>query len=77
MSDQTKETPTTPMSGKVDVLAVLWPERRNVPSETLLMWAKDAFANNEIEREPIDAHDAAALLHDAGLITLANLGGDL
>lgn len=62
---------TTNEAKAVDVLAVLWPERRNVPAVTILMWAQDAYANNEIERAPIDAQDAAALLHEAGLITLA------
>ncbi|WP_223621202.1 hypothetical protein [Lysobacter sp. ESA13C] len=58
-------------ASKVDVLAVVWPDRRNVPSETVLSWAQDAYANNEIDRAPEGAADAAALLHDAGLITLA------
>lgn len=57
-------------AGKADVLAVIWPERRNVSAATMLLWAQDAYANNEVDRAPDDAADAAALLHEAGLITL-------
>lgn len=61
----------------IDVLAIVWPDRRNVPLATVLSWAQDAYANNEIDRAPESACDAAALLHDAGLITLAGNGARL
>jgi hypothetical protein len=51
---------------------LLYPERRSVTPETILTWASDAVANGEIDQawDEGNARQAAAALHEAGIITL-------
>lgn len=52
-----------------DKIYILYPERRYVSAETILQWARDAFADNEIDHEPEDLEDAIDMLDGAGLVT--------
>lgn len=50
---------------------LVYPEERSVDADTILGWARDAYANGEIDHEPEDLLDAIDMLEDAGEITRA------
>lgn len=49
---------------------LLYPERRNVSEETIMMWASDAYDNGEIDYLPLTLEDAIVELQDIGHITV-------
>lgn len=49
---------------------IVYPERRTVSAEQMLMWGQDAFANGELDTKPSTADEAAIELHELGNITL-------
>lgn len=49
---------------------ILYPEDRWVSPEKIMLWAKDAYADGEIDHEPEDLEDAIEMLQDAGIITV-------
>jgi hypothetical protein len=50
---------------------LLYPEQRMVSGTQIRSWYRDAVANGQVEdKGAIAAHQAAKLLHEAGLITL-------
>jgi hypothetical protein len=52
---------------------ILWPEVKDVSSDTIEMWYADAVANDEIDADLMNLNDnveKAKALDDAGLITL-------
>lgn len=64
-----------------DVIRILWPDRRTVDAATIVGWALDARANEELGDPQItddelraDPAFAAHALDQAGLITLAEGG---
>lgn len=48
---------------------LLYPEERKVSHSTIMSWAEDAFANDQIDHKPVDIRDALDQLEDAGIIT--------
>ena len=52
------------------MIHLLYPEKRKVSEETLMIWAKDAFANNETEEIAETVEDAIRILEDIGHITV-------
>lgn len=58
------------MAHKIHKFEIIWPEKRVLSAEKLMAWAEDAYANGEIDVRPINASEAAEMLHQAGLITL-------
>ena len=53
---------------------IIYPERRTVSPTMIMSWAKDAFANGQIDNTAEDVEDAIFLLSDAGLITVQDRG---
>ena len=52
------------------MIKLIYPEKREVSEETLLIWAKDAFADGETEEIPETVDDAIRILEDIGYITI-------
>jgi hypothetical protein len=59
---------------RIDVIPIIWPERRMVPTETLRNWFSDAVANGEIDAEESDGtlYQMCRALESAGIVTLAD-----
>ena len=53
---------------------IIYPERRTVSPTMIMSWAKDAFANGQIDNTADDVEDAIYLLENAGLITVQDRG---
>lgn len=52
------------------MIYVIYPEEKIVTPEQIIAWAKDAYANDEVDHEPEDLQDAIYLLADCGHITV-------
>jgi hypothetical protein len=57
------------MAKSIPTIRVIWPEHRLLSADDVLMYARDAFANGEADREPEDVADAIAILNDLGHFT--------
>jgi hypothetical protein len=55
---------------------MLYPEKRMIEGERILMGAEDAFANGEIEARPESVDHAIRMLEHAGKITIAAAKGE-
>lgn len=53
---------------------IIYPERRTVSPTLIMSWAKDAFANGQIDNTADNVEDAIYLLENAGLITVQDRG---
>ncbi len=53
------------------MVQLLYPERRKVSASKIIMWAKDAYADGDIDHEPENIEDAIEMLQDAGIITVS------
>lgn len=51
---------------------ILWPERRWVDFDTLIVWAKDAVANGDADGPVEGLESAITILSDTGAVTFAS-----
>ena len=52
---------------------LIYPERRTVTAEQVIMWAGDAFANEETDELATTLDDAIRVLEDLGHITVKGI----
>jgi hypothetical protein len=52
------------------MIHLIYPEKSKVSEETLMIWASDAYTNDETEEEALNVEDAIRILEDLGHITV-------
>ena len=58
----------------MDLVELIYPEKRIVTHQRVIGWAKDAFANHETNEETETIEDAIRILEDLGHITVKRDG---